>query len=141
MVTSKGHLGLHFLQFFAKEYQTKMTQPSTMATSLPPTQQRISEHSYGRHNKMVTERTIDSLKDKAFAPMSAVTSRFGQLDHEFDLERTLMMNASLAAGTGECPALARSTSLLSLALNPRYNTAFFFVFFNTFLINSYTSGS
>ena len=57
--------------------------------------------SYEKHNARVTSETIHNLRERVNATPSEVTQRLAELAKEWDMERTLELNASNAAGTGK----------------------------------------
>lgn len=67
---------------------------------LPPTEGRVPRQAYESHNRQIKINTIQSLRKFAHASEKQVTDRLAQLAMEWDMERTLEMNASLAASFG-----------------------------------------
>jgi hypothetical protein len=73
---------------------------STTTTFLPPTQGRVPRQSYDKHNQAITDITIRHLEKYANEDSENVTKRLATLANEWDMERTLEMNASIAATMG-----------------------------------------
>lgn len=82
---------------------------ATTSTSpvLSPTEGRVPYQSYEKHNAAITSTNIHNLRRMTHATPSEVTERLAELAKEWDMERTLELNASLAAGMGKFHALFR----------------------------------
>jgi hypothetical protein len=60
---------------------------------LPKTQERVPEHTADDVNRQIREQTADRLRYYAQHP-GEIPARLKQLDHEWDIERTLEANAA-----------------------------------------------
>lgn len=67
---------------------------------LPSTAKRVPEHTSDRVNERIEQGTLESLKYFSTGSPEAVRRRFAELDHEWDIERTLEANASALALIG-----------------------------------------
>ena len=79
---------------------------------LPSTQGRVPHLAYGRHNERITDHSIDRVRRMADVSSVEVTRHLGMLAKEWGMERTLMLNASIAAGTGILLSLLGSSKWL-----------------------------
>lgn len=68
--------------------------------SLPGTATRVEQNTAAAVNRRIRERTESSLRKLEEADSAALTARLQSLDEEWDIERTLQLNASLFAGLG-----------------------------------------
>ncbi|KAL4525405.1 hypothetical protein Ndes2437A_g03868 [Nannochloris sp. 'desiccata'] len=61
---------------------------------------RVPRQSYEKHNQAIRDITIRHLRKYATEDSENVTKRLAALANEWDMERTLEMNASIAASAG-----------------------------------------
>jgi hypothetical protein len=67
---------------------------------VPPTEARVPLHSKAKWNKKIAQQAIDRLSSAATASRSQLTDRLKNLSKEWDMERTLEFNASIAGSVG-----------------------------------------
>jgi hypothetical protein len=71
-----------------------------LAEILPPTTRRVERNTSAAVNEQIEHDTIDRLRRTAEAGPAAIAARLRELDEEWDMERRLETNASLAVLTG-----------------------------------------
>ncbi len=79
--------------------------------SLPPTNTRVEQSTPRRVNEEIRARAQASIARYAGASKEEITQRIEELDREWDIERTLELNAATLACTG---------ALLALTVNRRF---------------------
>jgi hypothetical protein len=67
---------------------------------LPPTTTRVSDHTSDRVNREIWEKTEENVKEYSERGTFAIDKRLEELDHEWDIERTLEANAAALALIG-----------------------------------------
>jgi hypothetical protein len=67
---------------------------------LPGSRERVPEHTEEKVNEWIRRRTEDNIKLYASAGKEFIDRRLGELDREWNIERTLEANASALALTG-----------------------------------------
>lgn len=67
---------------------------------VPPTESRVPLHSKATWNKKIAQQAINRLSAASTASHSQLTDRLKTLSKEWDMERTLEFNASIAGTTG-----------------------------------------
>ena len=78
---------------------------------IPPTAQRVPENTAEHVNEEIRRRAEQSIARCAAAGPQAIDRRLAELDREWDIERTLEMNAATLACTG---------AVLALTVNRRF---------------------
>src|SRR5436305_6746743 len=86
-----------------------------MKTSLME-MERVRRHTAPEVNFEIDQTIRDYVRRYAFQPPEVISRRIVELDREFDIERTLQTNASLAALTGIILAANGSRRWLALAV-------------------------
>ena len=72
---------------------------------IPPTAQRVPEHTAEHINQRIREQTRVNVERYSQAGPAALDRRLRELDQEWDIERTLEANAATLAATGAALAL------------------------------------
>ena len=72
---------------------------------IPPTAQRVPEHTAEHVNQRIREQTRANVARYSQAGPAALDRRITELDAEWDIERTLEANAATVAATGAALAL------------------------------------
>jgi hypothetical protein len=62
--------------------------------------ERVRRHTAPEVNEKIDETVRECVRHFALAPQEVLSRRIDELDREFDIERTLQTNASIAALTG-----------------------------------------
>lgn len=62
--------------------------------------ERVRRHTAPAVNEKIDDKLRECVRRYALAPKAALSRRIDELDREFDIERTLQTNASIAALTG-----------------------------------------
>jgi hypothetical protein len=71
-----------------------------LAELLPPTTRRVERNTSAAVNEQIEHETIDRLRRVAEAGPGAMAARLRELDEEWDMERRLETNASIAVLVG-----------------------------------------
>jgi len=66
---------------------------------IPPSAQRVPKHTHHRVQERIRRTTVENIARSLSSPQS-VDDRLAELDREWDVERTLELNASLLALSG-----------------------------------------
>ena len=82
---------------------------------LPATTERVSSHSSDSSNRQIAQDTAERLGYFAAHP-AGIPARLRELDHEWDVERTLEANASTLALTGTVLAVTVDRRWLALPM-------------------------
>ncbi len=72
---------------------------------IPSTVQRVPQHTADHINKQIHRQTEENVARYAAAGDEAINRRLSELDHEWDIERTLEANAATLAAVGAGLAL------------------------------------
>ena len=72
---------------------------------IPSTTRRVPEHTADHVNQQIREQTRANVARCAQAGPAAIDRRLRELDHEWDIERTLEANAATLAAAGAALAL------------------------------------
>lgn len=84
---------------------------------MPSTTERVSQHTASHVNQQIQQATRQSIAHYRLHP-EAIDTRLRELDHEWDIERTLQANAATLTAVGSLLALTvnRKFMLLPLAV-------------------------
>lgn len=66
---------------------------------IPPSAQRVPKHTHHRVQERIRRNTVENIAHSLSSPES-IDDRLAELDREWDVERTLELNASLLALSG-----------------------------------------
>jgi hypothetical protein len=72
---------------------------SKVTNLIPPSAQRVPKHTHHRVQERIRRTTVENIAHSLTSPQS-VDDRLAELDKEWDVERTLGLNASLFALSG-----------------------------------------
>lgn len=67
---------------------------------LPSTTARVPENTDPRMNAAIRQKTLDNIANYAYGDKAAIEARLKALDEEWDIERTLQVNAASVALVG-----------------------------------------
>ena len=67
---------------------------------LPSTTARVPQSTDPSVNAAIRQKTLDNISNYAYGDQAAIETRLGELDAEWDIERTLEVNAAAASLAG-----------------------------------------
>lgn len=82
---------------------------------------RVREHSAPIVNQRIAARTRDRIEHVVNEGRDAIVQRLEQLDHEWDVDRALMVNFAIASGAAYAAGLYRYANRPWFGLGPRRN--------------------
>ena len=82
---------------------------------------RVREHSAHSVNQRIAERTRDRIEHVVREGRDAIVRRLEQLDHEWDVDRALMVNFAIVGGAAYAAGLYRYTHRPRFGFGPRRN--------------------